>query len=127
MRAAGVRYHLQVSECGSIMTARPLSEWHEDDGAVLWWNFPISEPPYAGTPLDSSWPYSADDEWALGWTHLEVPTGIRTADGTHDRRFVSFPARYPVTRDEMVKMAGEHGCTKLDPFNCVLCGQIWSS
>ena|SRR5690349_14383375 len=32
--------------------ARPLSEWHEDDGPVLWWKFPIEEPPYVGTPND---------------------------------------------------------------------------
>lgn len=32
--------------------ARPLSEWHEDIGPVLWWKFPIDEPPYVGSPLD---------------------------------------------------------------------------
>lgn len=32
--------------------ARPLSEWHEEIGPVLWWKFPINEPPYVGTPLD---------------------------------------------------------------------------
>lgn len=32
--------------------ARPLSEWHEDMGPVLWWEFPINEPPYCGTPHD---------------------------------------------------------------------------
>ena len=30
--------------------------WHEDVGPVLWWRFPISEPPWCGTPLDSDWP-----------------------------------------------------------------------
>lgn len=34
------------------LVARPLSEWHEDMGAVLWWRFPIEEPPYVGSPLD---------------------------------------------------------------------------
>lgn len=34
----------------------PLVEWHEDDGPVLWWWLPVSEPPYSGTPLDKSWP-----------------------------------------------------------------------
>lgn len=37
-------------------TLKPLEEWHEDDGPVLWWTLPIVEPPYAGTPLDSGWP-----------------------------------------------------------------------
>ena len=35
-----------------IETAKPLSEWHEDIGPVLWWKFPINEPPYIGSPLD---------------------------------------------------------------------------
>jgi hypothetical protein len=37
-------------------TARPEDEYHEDMGAVLWWRFPIDEPPYCGSPLDSEWP-----------------------------------------------------------------------
>lgn len=36
--------------------ARPLAEWHEDIGPVLWWRFPIDEPPYVGTPLDNGQP-----------------------------------------------------------------------
>jgi hypothetical protein len=32
--------------------ARPLSEWNEDVGDVLWWAFPVEEAPYVGTPLD---------------------------------------------------------------------------
>lgn len=36
--------------------ARPLDEYHEDMGAVLWWFFPMGEPPYCGSPLDSDWP-----------------------------------------------------------------------
>lgn len=31
---------------------RLLSKWSEEDGAVLWWKFPIEEPPYVGTPND---------------------------------------------------------------------------
>jgi hypothetical protein len=30
---------------------RPLDEWHEDMGDCLWWKFPITEPPYCGSPL----------------------------------------------------------------------------
>jgi len=33
-------------------TPRPLSEWREDMGDVLWWKFPITEPPYVGSPND---------------------------------------------------------------------------
>jgi hypothetical protein len=32
--------------------ARPLDEWREDIGPVLWWKFPVDEPPYCGTPND---------------------------------------------------------------------------
>ena len=42
--------------CRRWAEARPLAEWHEDMDAVLWWRFPIEEPPFVGTPLDSDWP-----------------------------------------------------------------------
>ena len=35
---------------------RPLVEWGEDYRDCLWWKFPIEEPPYCGSPLDSSFP-----------------------------------------------------------------------
>lgn len=38
------------------VVAKCKSGWHEDDGPVLWWKFPIAEPPYIGTPLDQDWP-----------------------------------------------------------------------
>lgn len=31
--------------------ARPLEEWHEDMGDMLWWKFPIDEAPYVGSPI----------------------------------------------------------------------------
>jgi hypothetical protein len=34
------------------MIARPINEYHEDMGDVLWWKFPINEPPYVGSPND---------------------------------------------------------------------------
>jgi hypothetical protein len=36
--------------------AQPLDVWHEDVGPVLWWRFPIDEPPWVGGPNDSNWP-----------------------------------------------------------------------
>lgn len=39
-------------EYGVGIVARPLSEWHEGDGDVLWWRFPVREAPYVGSPLD---------------------------------------------------------------------------
>lgn len=34
----------------SEVVARPLEEWSESDGDVLWWFFPMTEPPYVGGP-----------------------------------------------------------------------------
>lgn len=48
--------------------ARPLEEWHEDYGDVLWWKFPIEEPPYVGSPLDANWP-----DYHTHWTPFAVP------------------------------------------------------
>lgn len=41
-----------MSERDEMPIARPLSEWHEDMGDMLWWKFPITESPYVGNPLD---------------------------------------------------------------------------
>ncbi len=48
--------------------ARPLEEWGEDYGDVLWWKFPIEEPPYVGSPLDCDW-----SGYHTHWTPIEVP------------------------------------------------------
>ena len=48
-------------------TPRPLPEWHEDIGPVLWWVFPVAEPPHAGTPND--WP-----GYYTHWTPITVPS-----------------------------------------------------
>lgn len=50
-------------------TARPIDEWHEDYGDVLWWTFPIQEPPYCSGPLDADWP-----DYHTHWTPLVIPT-----------------------------------------------------
>lgn len=69
---------------------RPLKEWREEFGPVLWWKFPITEPPYVGTPLDlgrtvqveinecfsvvirdvGGWP-----GYHTHWTPIEIPKG----------------------------------------------------
>lgn len=36
--------------------ARPLAEWHEDIGDVVWWKFPMDESAYIGSPISSDWP-----------------------------------------------------------------------
>lgn len=52
------------------LMARPLEDWHEDIGAVLWWKFPIDEPPYCGSPLDTDWP-----GYHTHWTPIQIPVG----------------------------------------------------
>lgn len=34
-----------------MTVARPLAEWTEEDGDVLWWFFPMTEAPWIGSPL----------------------------------------------------------------------------
>lgn len=58
-----------------LRTPRPLDEWHEDNGPALWWTLPVSEPPYAGTPLDDDFP-----EHVTHWTPLEIPFGGERSD-----------------------------------------------
>lgn len=60
--------------------ARPLEDWHEDMGDVLWWEFPVVEAPWVGSPLDSDW---------LGyhthWTPLPaIPVPATPAEGGSD-------------------------------------------
>ena len=50
------------------LVARPYSDWGEDYGDVVWWNFPIGEALYVGTPLDASFP-----DYVTHWTPLIVP------------------------------------------------------
>lgn len=67
-RASKVLAALNSARCGDGDAPRPLAEWAEDDGPVLWWSFPIVEPPYLGTPLDSAWPAHVSH-----WTRFAVP------------------------------------------------------
>jgi len=57
--------HPDILRAREATTPRPRLEWREHMGDVLWWKFPIEEPPYLGNPLDTDWPY---------FTPLIVPT-----------------------------------------------------
>jgi hypothetical protein len=57
--------------------ARPSSEWQEGLGPVLWWKFPVDEPPYCGTPLDAHWPARH-----AHWTPLIVPENATKYEAT---------------------------------------------
>lgn len=58
----------EENEYPSKALLRTIDEWHEDYGDVLWWKFPIEEPPYCGTPLDDSWP-----DYHTHWTPIALP------------------------------------------------------
>ncbi|MDT2770975.1 DUF1642 domain-containing protein [Enterococcus pseudoavium] len=51
--------------------AHLAEKWHEDIGPVLWWNFPVEEPPYCGTPLDDDFP-----KYKTHFTELHMPDEI---------------------------------------------------
>jgi hypothetical protein len=59
-----------MAETRATTAARPADEWSDDDGPVLWWTFPVEEPPYVGTPGDSGWP---GDGVFTHWTPIPVP------------------------------------------------------
>jgi hypothetical protein len=54
--AAAVVAHDRANQPAASGVARPLSDWHEDDGPVLWWLFPVDEAPWVGGPNDHDWP-----------------------------------------------------------------------
>lgn len=67
-REQRARVVLLDAESERLRSPRPLDDWHEDDGSVLWWRFPIVEPPYCGTPLDDDFPGNVTH-----WTPILVP------------------------------------------------------
>ena len=78
------------------VVARPLEEWHGDVGDVLWWRFPIQEPPWVGSPLDDDWV----DGYYTHWTPLDPPD-LETPDlGVPGRvEYRQEPYRHAVTQD----------------------------
>jgi len=57
-RVLEIRKARAVLQLAGHPAVEPVSviEWHGDIGNVLWWRFPIEEPPYVGSPLDTDWP-----------------------------------------------------------------------
>ena len=51
---------------------RPFSEWHDDEGDVLWFVLPIEEAPYCGTPNSEGWPWRPIHHEQLHWCRLPV-------------------------------------------------------
>jgi hypothetical protein len=57
-----------IARLRTLSCARPIDDWSEEDGAVLWWKLPLSEPPYSGTPLDDDFP-----DYVTHWTPTPIP------------------------------------------------------
>jgi len=70
---AGIARELRDAKeaAANLRTARPQSEWHEDISNVLWWRWPVSEPPFCGCPWDSDWPFEDDED--VRWTPIVEP------------------------------------------------------
>lgn len=54
--------------------AQPADDWHEEYGEVLWWHFPIEEPPVVGSPIS----YNPDGsptvpDYCTHWTPIYCP------------------------------------------------------
>lgn len=63
--------------------ARPIEDWHEDDGPALWWTYPVEEPPYCGTPNDSDWPVGCT-HWSPILEPAQFQLIINDADTPND-------------------------------------------
>lgn len=69
-------------QLADLSRLRPLDEWHDDDGPVLWWALrrgKIEEPPaHVGTPNDSDWPSDAyqEPEYVWYWSPIPDPSPI---------------------------------------------------
>lgn len=75
-----------------VTTPRLADEWHHELGPVLWWRFPIVEPPYVGTPHDMTKSAMRDVEqtgphtpgpWGFGRTGSDKIMIIGPNDGPY--------------------------------------------
>ena len=73
-----IAYNIAINKLEQIDVPQPekveahLAEhWNEDVGDVLWWNFPVEEPPYCGTPLDEHFP-----KYKTHFSMIDMPNEI---------------------------------------------------
>ena len=67
---ANIKIINQLDEPTKVI-AQLAEKWHEDIGPVLWWDFPVEEPPYCGTPLDDDFP-----KYKRHFTELHIPDEV---------------------------------------------------
>lgn len=75
-QAEGIRQFKEACCAPTRLVARPIDEYHEDMGPVLWWRFPIEEPPYCGSPLDLG--HTVEISYLNGWSEKQQAMRVRT-------------------------------------------------
>jgi hypothetical protein len=70
-----------------LTTPLPRAEYHEDMGPVLWWKFPVEEPPYVGSPNDVGFTVEAE---VIMRTHSD-PGGDGTVTAVTRRNVGGWP------------------------------------
>jgi hypothetical protein len=71
-------YAAPAAPASEGVEARPRDEYHEDYGCVTWWRFPVDEPAWIGSPLDSEW----TEGYYTHWTpHPSVPSNAAAKPG----------------------------------------------
>lgn len=60
----------EMKRRSAAAVAAHIDSWHEDIGTVLWWRFPVEEPPYVGSPLEDDFP-----DYVTHWTPIVMPEG----------------------------------------------------
>jgi hypothetical protein len=77
---------LQTTDLRELLTLRPVAEYHEDMGDVLWWSLPITEAPWVGTT--NTLGYTIEAETIMRRRgHPEVTHVIREEVGGWSDRF----------------------------------------
>ncbi|MDV2517684.1 hypothetical protein [Enterococcus faecalis] len=84
------RFEIVLDEPQKVR-AKLAKHWHEDVGDCLWWDFPVEEPPYCGTPLDEHFP-----EHKTHFTTIDMPNEIEK------------PKQWVVNEGDLVIHKGEH-------------------
>lgn len=117
LRPIAAKEHSRQTVAAQAMVepARPLVEWSEDDGDVMWWKFPIVEPPYVGSPIADDFPdyvthftkipvpevYSNGDQFKLTFK-LEVTLGLPELYPDGDQPF-------PLTEKDVMRLINLEG------------------
>lgn len=90
------------ARCAVAPIARPLEDWHEDDGNVVWFTWQdgewLDEPSYIGQPRDSDWP-----GYHTHWTpHPAFPAN---PDAAPTPTVAADAVAQPITKEWCMKMA----------------------